>query len=194
MLYIIGGSSYSGKSTIAKRLGKAMNVDVVDSDRLIEKIIRESTTKDRYAYEWKTVNIIQILSKNSQKLTNDYINLYKEVFQSCINALSFNKDMIIEGSLFLPELLEKIDVPYQVIYLLTEEEYYYDNYTQRSYTMDMDATRDGKLALHNLMKRDMLFRAYILKDILSNNLKSIVINKKTNFDDVYHAVKMYLFR
>lgn len=100
MIYLIGGITCSGKTTLAQKLNTLYNIEVYKVDDDIIKFADETDVcKDIGS------PLDYIFSLDIEAQVNFYLTIYNEVFDKVIAKIkSLNsKDLIVEGTALLPD-------------------------------------------------------------------------------------------
>ncbi len=168
-IYIIGGSPCSGKSTIASILSKKYKLHYFKVDENLEKYTLAGSKKSGSICEKRIYRKPdEIWLRKPEIQCAEEIGFYKEVFDLVledIREIKTDRDIIVEGAAFLPELICKIknfDIKY--MFLTPSAEFQVSHYKQRDWIKYvLENCSDKEKAFNNWMKRDILFANYVRK-------------------------------
>ena len=124
MIYLIGGAPRCGKSNLAKKLSKYLNISFISADT-IESIVKINTNKeylsekfpkDKIRDKTKNSNDIMYSEYSTSEIKNAYIKQAKVSWESIKKLISIelmkNNDYIIEGHQIHPEFIKQIKNDY----------------------------------------------------------------------------------
>lgn len=110
-IYYIGGSPCSGKSTIAEILSKKYDLYYYKVDDYLDKYMQLGAAKGYEICKKQTeLSADQIWMRDPNLQCAEEIQWYEEVFefiQKDIKALSCRKEIITEGTAYMPKLMKK---------------------------------------------------------------------------------------
>ena len=148
MLYMIGGSPCSGKSTIASLLARQYQLLHIKLDDLIEEMADE---------EWR---------------------FYEEIFPYVKSYLikNQNRPLLVEGAGLLPHLVKDLECPASSYLCLTPTaDFQKKHYIQREWVpYVLEGTTNPEQAFENWMQRDILFAQMVRKEAMKLGYSSLV--------------------
>ncbi|MFW5873652.1 MAG: hypothetical protein ACOCVD_03140 [Bacillota bacterium] len=161
--YFIGGSTCSGKSTIAEALVTKHNFNYYKIDDYEMEHIEQATSENEPTmFNYLQMNWDQRLMRPPQTQAEELFDFYRERFNMIISDLEkFPEDitLILEGAALLPEELDKLEIDkHQIIYLVSSKEFLTGNYSKRNWIHDiLSECKDPEQAFNNWMERDYIF-------------------------------------
>jgi len=120
MIFLIGGAPKTGKTTLAKKLSKVINISWISVD-IIRQIARKYTDPSLHEKMFPINTIVKKIPKNNDLLYARYsiqeiIDACQKQGVSCYEAIEImtisNAEFIIEGHQVTPELVEKLLAKY----------------------------------------------------------------------------------
>ncbi len=188
-LYIIGGRPCSGKTTIAHKLGLKSGLEVIYGDLFALAMVHTSDSTNQELLKWKNQALIDILQDDPNKLAIDYINFHKELNPLILKELlsKGNKDLILEGTNFLPEFVKELEKHFdvEVQYIKTSDDFVNEKYVTRDYVIELLKHDNGQNALLNLLERDRLYSKYMYKSAHENNYDVFEIMDNIDFEKLF---------
>lgn len=162
-IYYIGGSPCSGKSTVTEIIAKKNNLYYFKVDNYLDEYIRKGAKQGKpvckriegYTDEDNWMRTPQEQSAEQQEL-------YREVFelvQKDMKKVRTEKDMIVEGTALLPEIMKRLGVDEKHYLNLTPSaNFQISHYEDRSWVpYVLRNCSDKEKAFDNWMQRDILF-------------------------------------
>lgn len=198
----IGGSPGGGKTTVAKTLGKVYEAQVYHCDEHYKEHVALADD-----IRHPTVKKLAVMSENEfwmrpvQQQYEEAIRFYTEEFDIMLDNIEYmlndNELAIIEGTILMPQLLHRINVPKtNVLCLVPTAEFQRKQHLLRGeWVRDiLQQCKEPEKALENWMQRDELFAQFIVESCLFNCIPCFVTdvlsNKVAMFDKVEkHFVK-----
>ena len=161
MLYLIGGSPCSGKSTIAANLAERYQLVPIKLDDLVEDFTREarkdgapiSTRREKWTSD-------QIWLREPVAMAEEEWAFYEEIFPYLRQYLAENQDrpMILEGAGLLPHLISSLDLDVSYLCITPSADFQKEQYAKREWVpYVLQNSSHPQLAFDNWMKRDILF-------------------------------------
>ena len=161
MLYLIGGSPCSGKSTIAANLAERYQLVPIKLDDLVEEFTREarkdgapiSTRREKWTSD-------QIWLREPAAMAEEEWAFYEEIFPYLRQYLAENRDkpMILEGAGLLPHLIKSLNMELSYLCLTPTADFQEKQYAKREWVpYVLQNSSHPQLAFDNWMKRDILF-------------------------------------
>jgi 2-phosphoglycerate kinase len=187
-ILLIGGASHVGKSTLAQSLASNLNWNYCATDKLARHPGRPWRTKlddiPKHVAEH-----YQLLS--TDELIEDVINHYCKnmwsLIEDIVNDFSIklsSKNLVVEGSALLPELVINLDVDNIIssIWLTASNEFL----RQRIYTSSQYATKStyeqmliDKFCERNCLLNDRIIAAVDRLGLVSLNVEEVSMSAKT---------------
>ena len=156
MLYLIGGSPCSGKSTIAANLAERYQLVPIKLDDLVEDFTREarkdgapiSTRREKWTSD-------QIWLREPVAMAEEEWAFYEEIFPYLRQYLAENRDkpMILEGSGLLPHLIKSLNMEFSYLCLTPTADFQEKQYAKREWVpYVLQNSSHPQLAFDNWMK------------------------------------------
>ena len=161
MLYLIGGSPCSGKSTIAANLADRYQLISIKLDDLVEEFTREarkdgapiSTRREKRTSD-------QIWLREPVAMAEEEWAFYEEIFPYLLQYLVDNQDkpLMIEGAGLLPQLVSSLALELAYLCITPSADFQIEQYAKREWVpYVLQDSSNPQLAFDNWMKRDILF-------------------------------------
>lgn len=161
MLYLIGGSPCSGKSTISAKLAERYQLTSIKLDDLVEGFTQKarrdgapiSTLREKRTTD-------QIWLREPAAMAEEEWSFYEEVFSYLRQYLVENQDkpMIIEGAGLLPHLIKSLDMDHSYLCMTPIADFQKEQYAKREWVpYVLQNSSNPQRAFDNWMNRDMLF-------------------------------------
>ena len=161
MLYLIGGSPCSGKSTIAAHLAESYQLISIKLDDLVEEFTREarkdgapiSTRREKWTSD-------QIWLREPVAMAEEEWAFYEEIFPYLLQYLVDNQDkpLMIEGAGLLPQLVSSLALELAYLCITPSADFQIEQYAKREWVpYVLQDSSNPQLAFDNWMKRDILF-------------------------------------
>ena len=161
MLYLIGGSPCSGKSTIAANLADRYQLIPIKLDDLVEDFTREarkdgapiSTRREKRTSD-------QIWLREPVAMAEEEWAFYEEIFPYLLQYLVENQDkpLMIEGAGLLPQLVSSLALELAYLCITPSADFQIEQYAKREWVpYVLQDSSNPQLAFDNWMKRDILF-------------------------------------
>ena len=161
MLYLIGGSPCSGKSTIAAHLAERYQLIPIKLDDLVEgftQAARRDGAPISTLREMRTAD--QIWLREPAAMAEEEWSFYEEIFPYLRQYLVENQDkpMILEGAGCLPHLIKSLNMDLSYLCLTPTADFQKEQYAKREWVpYVLQNSSHPQLAFDNWMKRDILF-------------------------------------
>ena len=161
MLYLIGGSPCSGKSTIAAHLAERYQLIPIKLDDLVEgftQAARRDGAPISTLRENRTTD--QIWLREPAAMAEEEWAFYEEIFPYLRQYLAENRDkpMILEGAGCLPHLIKSLNMDLSYLCLTPTADFQKEQYAKREWVpYVLQNSSHPQLAFDNWMKRDILF-------------------------------------
>ena len=169
MLYMIGGSPCSGKSTLASLLARKYDLLHIKLDDLVDEMIAQARE------DLKPISLLrqdrnpeQIWMRNPEEMADEEWRFYEEIFPYVTSYLIKNQDkaLLVEGAGLLPHLIKSLEEPAVSYLCLTPTaDFQKKHYKQREWVpYVLEGTSNPEQAFENWMKRDILFAQMVRKE------------------------------
>ena len=161
MLYLIGGSPCSGKSTIAAHLAERYQLIPIKLDDLVEgftQAARRDGAPISTLRENRTTD--QIWLREPAAMAEEEWAFYEEIFPYLWQYLAENQDrpMILEGAGLLPHLISSLDLDVSYLCITPSADFQKEQYAKREWVpYVLQNSSNPQLAFDNWMNRDILF-------------------------------------
>lgn len=196
----IGGSPGAGKTSVAKALGKKYNLYVYHCDDHYKEHINMATRDKHFM-----IHKLAPMSENEFWMRpviqqyNEAIKFYSEEFSLMMsnieNILNKEKCMIVEGTILMPSLLNKIKIPIgNMLWMVPTAEFQRKQHLTRGrwvYEI-LNQCENPSIALENWMKRDEMFAKYITDCCQNFNFPCYIIDGKLDKVEIFNKIEKYL--
>ncbi|MDR0138760.1 hypothetical protein RFW18_13475 [Metabacillus idriensis] len=188
MIYWIGGSSCSGKSTLAKMLAEKHGLELYSCDDHFYKHVQLISPEKHPAMK-KVAEMNPNEAFYSRGLDDQlrvYIQSFQEDFSFVLQDLQeIIKPVIIEGNQLMPSLTAPyIKENHKAIWLIPTEAFQRKNYQKRDWIKGvLNDTEDPEIAFNNWMKRDAIFAEHVNEEAKRLGLKVLNVDGSSNLDE-----------
>jgi len=177
----LGGSTCSGKSSIAYMLAQAYNLQIYHYDKQEVDHIARSTDTERFS----AINQFMAMTMDERwlrrtpiEMADNAIKSWAQRFPHVIDdllAMPTTAPIIAEGPGLFPQLVKPyISHPFHAIWLIASNKVIRDVRTQRPTAIRVE-TSDPDRAIDNLIERDFIIARYIKDQAFDANLKTLDI-------------------
>ena len=179
MLYMIGGSPCSGKSTIASLLTQQYGLLHIKLDDLTDQMM------DQARANAKPISLLrqdrspdQIWLRKPEEMADEEWRFYEEIFPYVASYLLEHQDqpLLLEGAGLLPHLVKELEWPASSYLCLTPTaDFQKKHYKQREWVpYVLEGTTNPEQAFENWMQRDILFAQMVRKEAVLLGYPSLV--------------------
>ncbi len=177
----LGGSTCSGKSSIAYMLAQAYNLQVYHYDKQEVDHIARSNDTERFSainkFMAMTMDERWVL-RTPMEMADNAIMAWAQRFPHVIDdllAMPTNKTILAEGPGLFPQLVKPyLSNPFHALWLIASNKVIRDVRTQRP-TGIRTETSNPHRAIDNLIERDLIIASYIKDQSFDANLKTLNI-------------------
>jgi len=194
-VYWIGGGSGSGKSTIARRLAVANDLQVYDTDRVMPEHAARLTAEEAPMLAlFKAMDMDKRWAlRTPQEMLETFHWFQGEGFNLILDdvaQLPAEPPVIVEGFRLLPHLVEPhLDERARGVWLLPTPEFRRAAIKSRGTLWDIpNKTGDPKRALNNLLERDRMFTERLSSETARLALPVIHVEKGMTEDELTDQV------
>ena len=199
MLYMIGGSPYSGKSTIAFLLARKYDLLHIKLDDLTDRMM------DQARANAKPISLLrqdrspdQIWLRHPKEMADEEWRFYEEIFPYVASYLLEHqeKPLLVEGAGLLPHLVKSLDGPAVSYLCLTPTaDFQTKHYQQREWVpYVLEDTSNPEQAFENWMQRDILFAQMVRKEAMELGYPSLIADgsqsEKQTVEEVARLLKL----
>lgn len=194
MIYWIGGSSCSGKSTLAKMLAEKHGLQLYSCDDHFYKHVQLISPEKHPAMK-KVAEMNPNEAFYSRGLDDQlrvYIQSFQEDFSFVLQDLQeINKPVIIEGNQLMPSLTAPyIKENHKAIWLIPTEAFQRKNYQKRDWIKGvLNDTEDPEIAFNNWMKRDAIFAEHVNEEAKRFGFKVLNVDGSSNLDENFIRIE-----
>ena len=195
VVYYIGGSPCSGKSTIAEMLANEYGLEYYKVDDFLYPYMEAAAADGKpHSALNLSFDFEQMWMRSPRLQCEEEIAVYAEILPYAlrdIRALGTEKPVIAEGAGFMPELMasEHVDNAHYICIVPTED-FQREKYAQRQWIGEfLKGCTDPKAAFDNWMSRDALFAKHVLEHALKSGYAAIVVDGGRSIDENYEVVK-----
>ena len=171
MLYMIGGSPCSGKSTIASLLARQYQLLHIKLDDLVEEMMSQASADSQ------PICLLR-QDRNPEEMADEEWRFYEEIFPYVKSYLIKNQDrpLLVEGAGLLPHLVKELECPASSYLCLTPTaDFQKKHYIQREWVpYVLEGTTNPEQAFENWMQRDILFAQMVRKEAMKLGYPSLV--------------------
>ena len=169
MLYMIGGSPCSGKSTLASLLARKYDLLHIKLDDLVDEMMSQASVDSRpICLLRQDRNPEQIWMRNPEEMADEEWRFYEEIFPYVKSCLIKDQDkaLLVEGAGLLPHLIKSLEEPAVSYLCLTPTaDFQKEHYKQREWVpYVLEGTSNPEQAFENWMQRDILFAQMVRKE------------------------------
>ena len=179
MLYMIGGSPCSGKSTLASLLARKYDLLHIKLDDLVDEMMSQASVDSRpICLLRQDRNPEQIWMRNPEEMADEEWRFYEEIFPYVKSCLIKNQDkaLLVEGAGLLPHLIKSLEEPAVSYLCLTPTaDFQKKHYKQREWVpYVLEGTSNPEQAFENWMQRDILFAQMVRKEAMELGYPSLM--------------------
>ena len=171
MLYMIGGSPCSGKSTIASLLARQYQLLHIKLDDLVEEMMSQASADSQ------PICLLR-QDRNPEEMADEEWRFYEEIFPYVKSYLVKNQDrpLLVEGAGLLPHLVKELECPASSYLCLTPTaDFQKKHYKQREWVpYVLEGTTNPEQAFKNWMQRDILFAQMVRKEAVRLGYSSLI--------------------
>ena len=171
MLYMIGGSPCSGKSTIASLLARQYQLLHIKLDDLVDEMMSQASADSQ------PICLLR-QDRNPEEMADEEWRFYEEIFPYVKSYLIKNQDrpLLVEGAGLLPHLVKKLEYPASSYLCLTPTaDFQKKYYIQREWVpYVLEGTTNPEQAFENWMQRDILFAQMVRKEAVLLGYPSLI--------------------
>lgn len=196
MIFWIGGSSCSGKSTLAKMLADKHGLQYYSCDDHFYKHVQFISPEKHPAMK-KVAEMHPNEAFYSRGLDDQlrvYIQSFQEDFSFVLQDLQeINKPVIVEGNQLMPSLAAPyIKENHKAIWLIPTEAFQRKYYQHRDWIKGvLKDTEDPEIAFNNWMKRDALFAKLVNEDAMSLGFKVLNVDGSSNLEENFIRIERF---
>ena len=199
MLYMIGGSPCSGKSTLASLLARKYDLLHIKLDDLVDEMIAQARE------DLKPISLLrqdrnpeQIWMRNPEEMADEEWRFYEEIFPYVKSCLIKDQDkaLLVEGAGLLPHLIKSLEEPAVSYLCLTPTaDFQKKHYKQREWVpYVLEGTTNPEQAFENWMQRDILFAQMVRKETMKLGYPSLIADgsqsEKQTVEEVARLLKL----
>jgi len=197
LVYILGGSPCSGKTTIAKKLSEQYHLQFYSVDDQYQEHVKRCDP-DRHPIMHKVSNMgwNEIWSRPTSILVSEEFEYYRELFELILEDLQgfdFGKPIIVEGAALIPEMIERLNIDVKkVLYMVPTKEFQIHHYSQREFIHEiLKDCADPDKAFKNWMMRDHFFGKEVLFQAKKLGYGTIILDGERTIDEQFAYVSKY---
>ena len=199
MLYMIGGSPCSGKSTLASLLARKYDSLHIKLDDLVDEMMSQASVDSQpICLLRQDRNPEQIWMRNPEEMADEEWRFYEEIFPYVKSYLIKNQDrpLLVEGAGLLPHLVKELECPVPSYLCLTPTaDFQKKHYKQREWVpYVLEGTTNPEQAFENWMQRDILFAQMVRKEAMELGYPSLIADgsqsEKQTVEEVARLLKL----
>ncbi len=190
----IGGSSGSGKSTVARRLAAKHGFRVYETEPVSAYVDRTTPGDAPLLHAFLSMDMDERWLNRSPAVMRDTFHGFRgELFPFIIEdlrALPKSPPILAEGFTLLPRLVSQIlSAPHQAVWLVPTPDFRRAAFDARGSTYDIPSkTSDPERALENLLERARLFGEDVERDAMALRLPVIRVDRGLSVDGLVKLV------
>jgi 2-phosphoglycerate kinase len=199
LIYWLGGSPCSGKSTIAKALADQYDLRLISIDAVFES---QQHLIDRHQqpvlYKWTHTAWDELWSQPHQVLLSEAISAYQEHFDIIIADLVAQRGgqaLIVEGTALLPDSLRGVIANGErAMWVVPSEPFQRQVYPQRGEWVQeiIEACNYPDQAMKNWMDRDVAFARWVLRRARALGYAHLVVDgSQTIQENTAHVARYF---
>ena len=179
VLYMIGGSPCSGKSTIASLLARQYQLRHIKLDDLVGEMMTQASADSQPIFLLRQDRSPeQIWMRNPEEMADEEWHFYEEIFPYVKSYLikNQNRPLLVEGAGLLPHLVKELEYPTSSYLCLTPTaDFQKKHYRQREWVpYVLEGTTNPDKAFENWMQRDILFAQMVRKEAMELGYSSLL--------------------
>lgn len=199
VIYMIGGSPCSGKSTIASLLARQYQLLHIKLDDLVDEMMSQASADSQpICLLRQDRNPEQILMRNPEEMADEEWRFYEEIFPY-VKSYLIKKDrpLLVEGAGLLPHLVKELEWPASSYLCLTPTaDFQKKHYRQREWvSYVLEGTTNPEQAFENWMQRDILFAQMVRKEAMRLGYSSLMTDgsqsEKQTAEEIARLLKLY---
>ena len=190
----IGGSSGSGKSTVAGLLATEHGLRLYQTESFSAYVARTTPTDAPLLHQFIAMDMDERWVRRSPEvMRNTFHGFHGETFHLVVEdvrALPKTQPILLEGFTLLPQLVAPLlSHPSQAVWLLATPEFRRAAFDSRGTTWDIPRkTSDPDRALENLLARDLLFGEDVRREAMAHHLQVIDVDAGLTVDESVRLV------
>ena len=189
MLYMIGGSPCSGKSTIASLLARQYQLLHIKLDDLVEEMMSQASADSQ------PICLLR-QDRNPEEMADEEWRFYEEIFPYVKSYLIKNQDrpLLVEGAGLLPHLVKELECPASSYLCLTPTaDFQKKHYKQREWVpYVLEGTTNPEQAFENWMQRDILFAQMVRQEAMKLGYPSLITDGSQSENQIAEEVARLL--
>lgn len=192
MLYLIGGSPCSGKSTIAAYLAESYQLIPIKLDDLVEgftQAARRDGAPISTLREKRTTD--QIWLREPAAMAEEEWSFYEEIFPYLRQYLVENQDkpIVLEGAGLLPHLIKSLNMDLYYLSMTPSADFQKEQYAKREWVpYVLQNSSNPQLAFDNWMNRDILFAQWCRKESESLSYPHLLTDGSRTIEEMTEKV------
>jgi 2-phosphoglycerate kinase len=188
-VFFIGGSTCSGKSTLARSLvrQRGWRHFCVD-DHLGEYAARGAESGGAICAKHAGMSLPEFWMRDPEEQCEELVGFYHEVFPFALSdlvleATASDMPIVAEGIAFLPELLSESGVDFEhCAYLVTAQSLHDELYRARAWTSQLlEGCEDRSRAFQLWMERDDLFAQHVRRQAFNSGYRVYEVESVDDF-------------
>ncbi|RSJ23348.1 hypothetical protein D8828_03305 [Streptococcus intermedius] len=191
MLYMIGGSPCSGKSTIASLLARQYQLLHIKLDDFVDEMMSQASVDSQ------PICLLR-QDRNPEEMADEEWRFYEEIFPYVKSYLIKNQDrpLLVEGAGLLSHLVKELEWPASSYLCLTPTaDFQKKHYKQREWVpYVLEGTTNPEQAFENWMQRDILFAQMVRKEAMKLGYPSLIADgsqsEKQTVEEVARLLKL----
>ncbi|EMB55885.1 hypothetical protein [Streptococcus mutans] len=171
VIYMIGGSPCSGKSTIASLLARQYQLLHIKLDDLVDEMMSQASADSQ------PICLLR-QDRNPEEMADEEWRFYEEIFPYVKSYLIKNQDrpLLVEGAGLLPHLVKELEwLASSYLCLTPTADFQKKHYRQREWvSYVLEGTTNPEQAFENWMQRDILFAQMVRKEAMRLGYSSLM--------------------
>lgn len=197
LIYWIGGSACSGKSTIAKKFAQKNGFELYACDEHTHEHLQYISAKQHPTmYKISEMDANEAFyTRGIQEQLTTYIDFFIEDFSFVIRDLATGPQtpLVVEGNQLLPFLIAPyLRESHKGIWIIPTEPFQWEHYSKRTWIQDiLQHTEDPTVAFRNWMTRDVLFAQFVQQEAAKQKLEVLLVDGSTSLQENSDYVERY---
>lgn len=194
IIYYIGGSPCSGKSTVAEAIAKKYGLHYFKVDDRLERYMQMGAADGKaFCAKARTMTPEEIWMRDPQVQCDEELQIYEEIFPyilADLGAMDGCSGIITEGAAYLPVLAKGCGIPSgRYLSITPTEDFQISHYRQREWVpYVLEGCSDKTAAFDNWMRRDVLFAKAVRQQCEALGYASLITDGKKTAEEVLSTV------
>jgi len=191
MIYWIGGSACSGKSTLANMYAEKHGLALYSCDEHFDRHLNDISIVEHPAmYKVRTMDPNEAFyTRDVQEQLSVYIRCFMEDFAFVLKDIADGPGtpLVVEGNQLLPSLVApRLKQHHKAIWIIPAERFQREHYSKRAWIQEiLQKTENPAAAFHNWMLRDARFAGFVAQEAADLNLQVLHVDGSKSLMENY---------